>query len=363
MSELREVLAANAAPALAIGGLLIGFVFGAILQRTGFCAMGGVSDWHTFGDSRRLRAWFLAAAVATLAAQALDHAGVTALDRSMYLAPSLNWAGNLVGGVLFGIGMVLAGGCASRNIVRAGTGDLRAGLTIVVMGLAAFAAIGGVLGPARAAFETATAVDLSRAGLANQSLTAALARAGGLGSDAARWLATAIVAGGLSAWCLSSRAFRASPVHILSGVGVGLCIAAGWMLSGLAFDELASRPQPPVSLTFVRPAGDTLDWLQRATALGLPGFGVASVAGTLLGAFAAAMVSGRLRLATFADTGDTLRHLGGAALMGIGGVMALGCTVGQGITGLSTLSIGAALALAAIVVGGVIGLRLMERLA
>ena len=162
--------------------------------------------------------------------------------------------------------------------------------------------------------------------------------------------------------CFMDGKFRTSPVHILSGVGVGLCIVAGWALTGLTFDELSDKPVAPVSLTFVRPTGDTLEWLQRSTALGLPGFGVASVFGTILGAFLMAKTSGQFRITTFSDRGDTLRNLGGAVLMGVGGIMALGCTIGQGITGLSTLAVGAFLTFAGLIAGGILGIRALEAL-
>jgi hypothetical protein len=150
-------------------------------------------------------------------------------------------------------------------------------------------------------------------------------------------------------------------VHIISGIGVGLVVIGGWALTGLAYDEFATRPTAPISLTYVRPAGDALEWLQRFTAVPVPGFGTATVFGALLGACAAALAMRRFRVSTFADTGDTLRNLLGAALMGVGGVMALGCTVGQAITGVSTLALGSFLAFAAIVAGGVYGLRVLER--
>jgi uncharacterized protein len=162
-------------------------------------------------------------------------------------------------------------------------------------------------------------------------------------------------------FCFANPRFRASRVHVLSGLGVGLVVVAGWALTGLAYDEFATRPTAPISLTYVRPAGDALEWLQRYTAAPMPGFGPATVFGALLGACAAALAMGRFRLSTFSDSGDTLRNLSGALLMGVGGVMALGCTVGQAITGVSTLSLGSFVTFAAIVAGGIYGLRVLER--
>jgi len=363
MNTLRESVAQNAPLALTLGGLLIGVVFGWAVYRTNYCAMGSLSDIHNFGDYRRFRAWVLAAATALIGATLLEAAGIVDLARSMYLAPTFNWVGHIGGGLIFGIGMVLAGGCPSRNLARAGGGDLRALLTLVVLGLVAFMTIAGVLAPARAALEGATSLAL--AGAPTQGLGDLLSAHAGLVRGWARgWakpIAAALVAAAALAYCFADAKFRRSPLHILSGVAVGLTVVAGWALTGLAYDDMAARPTPPISLTYIRPVGDTLQWLALYTATPMPGFGVASVLGALLGAFVAAVGMGRFRLATFADTGDTLRNLLGAALMGVGGVMALGCTVGQAVTGVSALALGSFLTFAAIVTGGFLGLRLLER--
>jgi uncharacterized membrane protein YedE/YeeE len=360
VSAFRDSVAQNAALALALGGLLIGFIFGWVVYRTNYCAMGSLSDIHNFGDYRRFRAWLLAAATALVGATLLEAAGVVDLARSMYLAPSFNWAGHIVGGLIFGIGMVLAGGCPSRNLARTGGGDLRALLTLVVLGLVAFMTIAGVLAPARAALEGATGIVLTAP---TQGLGDLLSAYVGVARGWAKLAAAAMIAAAALAYCFADAKFRRSPLHILSGIAVGLTVVAGWALTGLAYDDMVARPTPPVSLTYIRPVGDTLQWLALYTATPMPGFGVASVFGALLGAFAAALAMGRFRLATFAGTGDTLRNLLGAALMGVGGVMALGCTVGQSVTGVSTLALGSFVTFAAIVAGGFIGLRLLERAA
>ena len=356
---ISDTVSQHAEALLALGGLLIGFAFGAVVYRTNYCAMGSLSDIHNFGDYRRFRAWLLAAATALVGATVLDAAGVVDLARSMYLAPSFNWVGHIVGGLIFGIGMVLAGGCPSRNLARAGGGDLRALMTLVVLGLVAFMTIAGVLAPARVVIERATSVAL--AGAPTQSLGDLLSAHTGVARGWAKAVVAALIAAAALAYCFADAKFRASPLHILSGVAVGLTVVAGWSLTGLAYDEMAARPTPPISLTYIRPVGDTLQWLALYTATPMPGFGVASVLGALLGAFAAALAMGRFRLATFADTDDTLRNLLGAALMGVGGVMALGCTVGQSVTGVSTLALGSFVTFATIVAGGFIGLRLLER--
>ena len=152
----------------------IGFVFGAVVFKTNYCAMGSLSDIYNFADYRRFRAWLLAAATALLGAQLLQSLGITALDKSMYLTPSLNWAGHGLGGIIFGIGMVFAGGCPSRNLARAGAGDLRSLMTLVVLGLTAYVTIGGLLGPLRALLERTTAVILPLPGQGLGHLLAAV---------------------------------------------------------------------------------------------------------------------------------------------------------------------------------------------
>lgn len=356
---MREFLSSHAPMALPLGGLLIGMVLGAIVFRTNFCAMGSISDIMSFGDYRRLRAWVLAAAVAIIGTQWLGYAGVVDLSKSMYLAPNLNWLGNIVGGALFGFGMVFGGGCATRNLARVGGGDLRSLLTLIVLGIAAYVAMTGILGPVRAALEQATSVALKAPSQSIVDIVVASIKTRPAGTQVG---VSAAVLGLLLAYCFVDARFRTSPMHVASGIGVGLCIVAGWALTGLAFDELADKPAAPVSLTFVRPSGDTLEWLQRSTALGLPGFGVASVFGTILGAFVTAVATAKFRLTTFTDTGDTVRHLGGAVLMGIGGIMALGCTIGQGITGVSTLAAGSFLTFAGLIAGGIAGVKALEAL-
>lgn len=358
MDNLRAALLTDPGLSLALGGLLLGALFGALVFKTNFCTMGALSDIANLGDWRRMRAWVLAIAVAMAGAHILDAAGVVQLAGSMYLSPSLNWVGSIAGGLMFGFGMVMAGGCASRNIARAGAGDLRALVTLLVIGLSAYMAIGGILAPGRALLERATTLPL---GWPTQSIGDGLAVASGAVPGAVRLAVAITLALAALTWCFKDRDFRTSSAHVLSGLGIGLIVTAGWALTGLAYDDLAPKPVPPVSLTFVRPTGDTLEWLARWTAAPMPSFGVASVIGALAGAAVTALLLGRFRVATFTDTHDTLRNLGGAMLMGVGGVMALGCTVGQAITGLSTLAIGSFLTFGAIVAGGVYGLKVLER--
>jgi hypothetical protein len=358
MAALRDIVLANGPVWLAAGGLVIGLAFGAIAMATNFCTMGGISDVLTLGDGRRLRAWLLAAATALIGAQLLHWLNVVDLSKSMYLPPRLNWFGNIAGGLMFGFGMVFAGGCASRNLVRLGSGDMRSLMALILLGVFAYITIGGILGPLRVALETATSITVPAP---TQGLGDLLAPYLQWTPEAAGHAIAGLIAGVTLGYCFLNRPFRTSRMHVWSGLGVGLCVIAAWALTGLAFDEMDHRPVAPVSLTYVRPIGDALEWLQRFTGAPLPGFGTATVFGAILGAFLVARARGRFRVTGFANTGDTLRTLGGAALMGVGGVMALGCTVGQGITGVSTLALGSFLTFAAIALGGVLGVKTLER--
>lgn len=358
----KEAAVESAAFYIGWGGFIIGLVFGFIVYRTNFCTMGSISDILSFGDYRRFRAWLLAGAVAILGVLWVEGAGVADMTQSMYLTSNFGWGGHIVGGLLFGFGMVFAGGCISRNLVRAGGGDLRSIVVLLITGIFAYITIGGILGPVRvAAFGPLTA-DLTTLGMDDQRTGSLLASLTGIGAGTANLVAAIAIAGALLIYCFGNKDFRTSPRMIVAGVGIGLCAVAGWLLTGLAYDDFADNPQL-VSLTYTRPAGDTLEYFMRYTALGAPSFAVVTTLGALAGGFVGAVSMGRLHLTTFADKSDSIRNMAGAALMGIGGVLALGCTVGQAITGFSTLALGSIITFVFIVIGGIAGVKTMENIA
>ncbi len=360
LETLRETVIDSPSFYITWGGLLIATVLGYIVYVTNFCTMGSISDMLSFGDKRRFRSWLLAAATAMLGLAALQNIGVADYRTSMYMDPNLTWLANVAGGLTFGFGMVLAGGCITRNLGRAGAGDLRSGFVLLVAGLFAYMTIGGLLGPLRVAIFGNATIDLASMGIEKQGFGDVIASLTGMDLTQSTWIALAILAGGLLIYCFKDAGFRKSPVHIIAGVGIGLCVTAGWMLTGLAQDDFADVPVALASMSFVRPAGDTVNYLMRATAYETPGFNVMTFAGVLLGGFIGALSKGKLALSTFADKSDTVRNTFGAALMGIGGVVALGCTIGQGVTGFSTLAIGSGITLIFIILGGVIGIKYME---
>ena len=335
---------ANLEPTTLIGAaaFALGAVFGAVSHLTGFCTMGALSDVVFMVDWRRLRAWMLALAVALVGTQALHGAGWIDLGRSVYLGAPQSWGGAVLGGLMFGLGMILAGGCGAKTLVRLGGGNLKSLVVVLVTGLFAMMTLKGLAAPLRLELERLSIV----------------AAAGSPGPPALRAGLVALIGGGLGWWSLKDGEFRRSKPDLLSGFVIGALIPAGWAASGILGAD-PFEPAPLTSFSFAAPIGGALTYLMTWTGATLS-FGVAAVAGTIVGAFAAAALRHELRLEGFTGTADLLRHLAGAALMGSGGVLALGCTIGQGLTGVSTLSPASPLALLAIIAGGVLGLKWLE---
>lgn len=358
----KEAVLENPALYVGWGGLLIGIAFGFIVYRTNFCTMGSISDILSFGDWNRFRSWLLAVAIAILGVWGIELAGVANMALSMYQASTLGWGANAIGGLIFGFGMVFSGGCISRNLVRAGGGDLRSIVVLLITGIFGYMTIGGLLGPLRVAIFDPLSIDLTASGIKDQSIGAILSSLFGMSEAVATTTITFIIALALLTYCFGSAEFRSSPRHLAAGFGIGICVVLGWFLTGLAYDEFADNPTL-ISLSYVRPVGDSIDYVMRYTALGAPGFGIVTVAGALIGGFLGALSAGRFHLTTFADQADSIRNMFGAALMGIGGVLALGCTVGQALTGVSTLALGSIITFIFIVIGGVIGVKTMEHIA
>jgi uncharacterized protein len=339
-------------------------LFGAIAQRTHFCTMGAVADIVNIGDWSRMRMWALAIGVAMLGFNAMVAAGWIDAGKTIYATPRLAWLSAVVGGLMFGFGMVLASGCGSKTLVRIGGGNLKSVVVFVVLGIAAFATLRGITGVARVATVDRIALEL----VSGQDLPSLAAAAFGMSKASAALALGALLGGGLVAWTLVRAEGRRGDV-LLGGAGIGAVIAAMWWVSGrlgyVAEDPntlqeafVATNSQRMESLSFVAPIAYTIDWLiffsDKSKLLTL---GIVSTVGVIVGSALWALVSRSFRWEGFASAEDTANHLVGAVLMGIGGVTALGCTVGQGLSGVSTLAIGSFVALASIIGGAVLALR------
>lgn len=342
---------------VAMLSFLLGIVFGAVVNKTNFCTMGAVSDWVNMGNKGRLRAWFLAIGIAILVTQAMQFNGLIDLGESIYLTPDFGWLGYLVGGFLFGVGMTLASGCVNRTLVRVGSGNLKSVVVLIIIAVTAYMTMRGLLALVKTNVFDLTNVDLSAHELSNQGIGTLLGSAVGADDPAlVQKIVTALFAGGLIVYSLKGRELRGSLNNILAGVVIGLVIPAGWYITGVVgFDDF--DPVRMESFTFTGPSGDGLMYLLTFTGSTI-NFGIAAVFGVILGSFLYGIMSRKFRLESFVDRTDMLRHMLGAALMGFGGVLALGCTIGQGITGMSTLALGSLMALASIIFGSAFTMKI-----
>jgi uncharacterized protein len=347
---LRRIFPVNEIAAIVLyAGFAIGVLYGVVGLVSGFCLLSGLRGWWIERDGDMIRTCALALAVAIAAAQALHAASLVDLGRSLYLQSSFSPFLILFGGLLFGYGMTLANGCASRAVVLLGRGNLRSLLVVMTIAVSAQITLKGLVAPVRIAFLNWSSVKPS-----GVSLSALVANAG-IGIGWAQVLAVLACVVPLLIFALSNGSLRRVPGMLVSGVAIGLLIGAGWFATGyLGADDF--NPVPVASLTFVAPVADSLQYVMLSTGL-TPTFGVALIAGTLAGSFLTALVTRRFKIEGFNSAYHMLRSFLGAALMGSGGAMAYGCTIGQGLTGLSTLALPSFIAVAGIVLGAWFGLR------
>ncbi len=332
-----------------LAGLVIGLVYGAVGLLSGFCLMSSVRGWLAEGDGRLVRTYALAIAVAIAASQLLAGNGMIDLGKSIYLQQSFSAPVLFLGGLLFGYGMVLSNGCGSRALVLLGRGNLRSFVVVTVLAIAAQMTLKGLIAPARIAL-----LQASQSTVSANSLPSLLA-AFGLAETLSRTLAAAAIVVALILFAFAHPAFRRSPGQIAAGIIVGVLVAGGWFVTGyLGADDF--NPVPVTSLTFIAPIADALQYAMLSTGLTL-NFGIATVAGVFAGSLVTALATGRFHLEGYSSPRHMLRSAGGAALMGIGGVMAFGCSIGQGLTGVSTLALGSFIAVAGILLGSAAGLR------
>lgn len=355
------------------GAAGIGLLFGLIAAATRYCNMGAVSDWVLTGDPGRMRAWLLSIAVAVAAVAVLEFAGVFNLDQTRvnYRTADFPWLRYLLGGLLFGVGMVLAGGCTTKTLVNIGQGDTKSLWAYVVVGMTAALLlywpearwfVDQTLAWPHFSFETAS--------ISHQDIGALIAGVVPTGTLEYWRLGTALaVAAGLVAWLWrldGGRQMRRADV--IGGVGIGLVITAGWLWTGSPtgqhlMSEAALAFDPPKgtgtqSLSFVAPAAEVLR-LAESPALGLITFGVMAMLGVIVGAGIWAVLRGHFRLQGFRAWSQFGSYSVGGLLMGTGGILAMGCSVGQGLSGSSTLALGSLIALGGIVLGAFVTLKIM----
>ncbi|MEE4379153.1 MAG: YeeE/YedE family protein [Candidatus Competibacteraceae bacterium] len=330
------------------------------MHKTHFCTMGAVSDWVNMGSTQRLRAWLLAIAIALLGVTIIEGLGMADLTESHppYRSVHLAWLAHLFGGLLFGVGMTLASGCISRNLVRLGEGSGKALCVVIVIGLCVYGLNNTPL-TIIVQWLHSLAIDLNHYGFTGQDLGGLFAA--GLDADPKtyRLVLGAVLGTGVLILILRSREFRHYSDAMLSGVVIGVGVVGGWYLTGGPWEQewlaqaqgLNGQNAGVQSYSFVNPLSELLIYVRHPNNPILLTFGVAAVAGVIVGALLNAAFQRRLRWEWFSSWTDFLRHLSGAILMGVGGVLAMGCTIGQGITGISMLASGSLLTLGAIILG------------
>jgi uncharacterized membrane protein YedE/YeeE len=343
------------------------FLLGAAMQKTGFCTMGAVSDIFIMASWDRLKQWFLAIGIAIIGFALMSYFGFIDPLKSMYTGSKFLWLSTLVGSTLFGIGMVLASGCGSKTLVRIGGGNLKSVIVFIVLGLTAYMTMRGFLGVIRVNTLDSVFIALNTP----QDLASILSPLTGIARNYLHLALGLIVGLAFIVYALANKIFWTAE-NLLSGILVGLAICAIWWISGsLGFVSedpntleevfLVTNSGRMESLSFVAPYAYTLDWLMMYSDTSkVITLGISAVIGMIVGSALIALLTKTFRWESFRNAEDTANHLVGAALMGFGGVTALGCTVGQGLSGISTLAISSFLALPGFIIGAYLALRYLE---
>lgn len=319
--------------------LAIGAAFGLCGQATGFCLQRGLTQLWSKQSAVKLRSFAMALAVALLGTQLSQHYGLLDLSQSIYRVSTLSWMLLPVGGILFGIGMSLCNGCGARALVLLGQGNLRSLFVLLCIGIAGLATLTGFLAPVRVYLSGLTSVNLAASHPSGATQTAILS----------------LLCLALLSYALHHYKRDRHTRDLVGGMLIGLLVVAGWLSTGyLGADDF--DPVPLVSLTFVAPVGDTIQYAMIATGMSLR-FGIVVVIGVVLGALLSAIWRREWHWEGFQSVAQMRRYLLGGLCMGVGGALASGCSIGQGLTGLSTLAYSSMIALAGIVIGSGLAYR------
>lgn len=368
------------------GAFISAIVLGVVVNKTNFCTMGAVSDMVNMKDYGRIRAWMLAIATAIVGVSLLEYFSMVNVSDTFppYRASQLIFGENLLGGFLFGIGMTLASGCGNKTLIRIGGGNLKSIVVFAVIALFAYYMISPFPGTDKTFFSVLF-YDWLRPMSMNLSTQQDIgAIIGGDNTAMARLLSGLAVGIALLIFAFKSADFRSSKDNVMAGIVIGAIILGGWYLSSnvtieaeddsyslseyydnwaMISDDNEGKPATgrtlsSQSFTFVNPIGQTYGYIKDGFDSALLTFGLLSVFGVILGSFIWSLISRSFRIEWFVDARDFATHVIGGALMGLGGTLALGCTVGQGITGVSTLALGSFLALIAIIFGSALTMKI-----
>lgn len=334
---------------LPASGMLCGIILGAVARYYRFCTLSALERHWYAQDSVGLRSWVFAATVALASTQLLILFDVIRVQDSFYLTARFSIAGSVIGGILFGVGMALVGTCGFGALVRVGGGSLQSLVVIISIGLAALSAQRGVLGIARERFVEPLAIQFSS--ISSQSLPTMLSEWLNL---PLYWPVVLLCIGLLIFWLFKDNNFRRSRSGMASGLLIGSCITLGWFIT-YRFGQYLYQPVQLESASFVLPQGQLVQAM-ISTASPIPDYGVGLIPGVVIGALLVALMQRDIRWEACDDARELRRHLGGAVLMGIGGVLAAGCTIGQGVSAFSLLTVSAPVVFLSMCLGARIGL-------
>ena len=344
---------------------ILGFILGYVVNKTNFCTMGAVSDLVNIGDSSRFKALLLAIATAIVGVTLLEYMSIVDIDDSRipYRNSVFFWPRYILGGIMFGIGMTLASGCGNKILIRIGGGNIKSIFVLIVAGLMALLMTRtDFYGLLFHSWMNPISPDLAKLGISDQSIQTMFSSI--IGIEPNNMIIVILVPATVSILLLKyifSSYSKLSSDNILSGIVVGLVVTFAWLISGgelgqawIENNDFLYTPYPSVgvqSFTFINPMGELLIYSSSVFDSFYLTFGVTTLISTVFGSFIYALISKNLRLEWFANKHDFYRHLLGAVLIGIGGVLSLGCTIGQGVTGVSTLALGSIITLISIIFG------------
>lgn len=355
-----------------ISVFITAFVLGAVVNKTNFCTMGAVSDWVNFGDMDRMRSWLLAMAVAIAGVVLLEAGNIVSLPADTfppYRTANFAWVRYVLGGFAFGVGMTLASGCGNKTLVRIGGGNIKSVVVLIFASLAAYAMLWtNFFNDYFMVWIRPTIIDLGNFNIQSQELASVVGGIAGVENTAQLHIGLGLAAAALLLfYVFRSSGFRDNKNTIVAGIVVGLAVVIGWYVTGgnyeswKEFADFSDEPPSRVavqSYTFMSPMGDLVRYLKEPGNLSLINFGVIALFGVIAGSFVYAVVSKSFRLEWLAGTKDGISHAIGGVLMGTGGVLAMGCTIGQAIAGVSTLALGSLVTFFAIVFGAALTMKI-----
>lgn len=340
---------------MALIGGMIGAVLGYVARRARFCTLSAVETAWYGGNRTQIRMWVFAIATAILGTLGLTQVGLVDVSGTVHMLPRIALAGPILGGLIFGLGMAAVGTCSFGAVLRGAGGDMRGFVVVLIVGVVGYMTIRGFLAFPRMIFIEPLSVPLPDDH--NASLGSLISLAIGLEPSVIVVPSSVLAALALIVWCLKDSRFRTNVQAVFGSLVVGLLVVAGWYTTGhIGADEF--DPQAVESLSFVAASGSTVMYLMTFTGSTIT-FGVGVFMGVIIGAFIAAWRKNELRLDAFDDPREMRRHIIGAVLMGIGGVLSMGCSIGQGLSGVSTLAVPSFLALLSMWVGAVLGLHIL----